>query len=79
MFVTVWRLLSILCGAPFQTRDWIWSSEIEVEVKLLPTVSRPVCRGVGLSSGAHGQIFALCLTIAGFLMAGALSDERAGL
>jgi hypothetical protein len=34
-------------------------------------VSRPVCRSVGLPSGAHDQILFFCLTIAGFLMWGA--------
>jgi hypothetical protein len=53
--------------------------EVEVEVNLRPTVSRPVCLGVGLPSGAHDQIFVVCLTIAGFLMCGTLSDERTGL
>jgi hypothetical protein len=37
---------------------------------------RPVCLGVGPPSGAHDQIFVFCLMIAGFLMKGALSDER---
>jgi hypothetical protein len=46
----------------------------EVEVNLRPTVSRPVCLGVGLPSGAHDQIFVFCLMIAGFLMCGTLSD-----
>jgi hypothetical protein len=41
----------------------------EVELNLLPTVSRPVYLGVGLPS-AHDQIFVYCLTIAGFLMWG---------
>jgi hypothetical protein len=50
--------------------------EVEVEVKLLLTVNQPVYLGVELPSGAHDQIFVLCLTIAGFLMWGALSDER---
>jgi hypothetical protein len=54
----------------------IFEVEVEVEVNLRPTISRPVCLGVRLSSGAHDQIFVFCLTIVGFLMWGALSDER---
>jgi hypothetical protein len=50
-----------------------------VEVKLRPTVSRPVCLGVGLSSGTHDKIFGFCLTLAGFCILGSLSDERIGL
>jgi hypothetical protein len=53
--------------------------EVEVEVNIRPTVNRPVCLGVGLPSGAHDQIFVFCLTIAGFLMCGTLSDKRTGL
>jgi hypothetical protein len=49
---------------------------MEVEANLRPTVSRPVCLGVGLPSGAHDQIFIFCPTVAGFLMWGTLSDER---
>jgi hypothetical protein len=55
------------------------SFEVEVEVNLRPTASWPVCLGVELPSGAHDQIFVFCLTIAGFLMWGTLSDERIGL
>jgi hypothetical protein len=47
---------------------------LEVEVKLRLMVSRPVCFGVRLSSGAHDQIFVFGLTIAGFLMWDAFSD-----
>jgi hypothetical protein len=53
--------------------------EVEVEVKLRPTVSRPVFLGVGLQFGAHDQTFVCHLTIAGLLMWVALSDERMGL
>jgi hypothetical protein len=52
---------------------------LEVEVNLRPTVSRPVCLGVGLPPGAHDQIFVFCLTIAGLLLWSALCDERMGL
>jgi hypothetical protein len=55
------------------------NAELEVAVNLRPKVSRPVCLGVGLPSGAHDQIFVFCLTIAGFLKWGILSDERMGL
>jgi hypothetical protein len=55
------------------------SLDISDEVNLRPTVSRPVCLGFWLPSGAQDQIFVFCLTIAGFLMCGILSDERMGL
>jgi hypothetical protein len=55
------------------------NSVVEAEVNTRPTVSRPVCLGAGLPSGAHDQIFVFFLTIAGFLMCGTLSDERTGL
>jgi hypothetical protein len=42
--------------------------QVEVEVELRPTLSRPVCHGVGLPSGAHDQIFGFCLC--GFLEVG---------
>jgi hypothetical protein len=43
-------------------------SKLKLKLNLRPTVSRPVCLGVGLPSGAHDQILVFCLTIAGFLM-----------
>jgi hypothetical protein len=43
-------------------------TKVEVEVNLQPTVSRPVCLDVGLSSEAHDQIFFTSLMIAGFLL-----------
>jgi hypothetical protein len=61
---------------------WLRTSievEVEVEVNLRPTVSRPVYLGVRLPSGAHDQSFIFHLTIAGFLMWGTLSDKRMGL
>jgi hypothetical protein len=53
--------------------------EAEAEVNLRPTVSRPVCLGVEITSGDHDQIIVFRLTIAGFLMWPTLSDERIGL
>jgi hypothetical protein len=49
---------------------------VEVEVKLRPTVSRPVCFAVGLPSGTYDVMFVSCLTITDFLMWSILSDER---
>jgi hypothetical protein len=51
----------------------------KVEFNLRPMVSRPVYLGVGLPSGAHDQIFVYCMTIAGFLMWGSMSDKKSGL
>jgi hypothetical protein len=74
------------CGIPkcprpsaTATPNKVTNSIVEVEVNLRSTVSWSVCLGVGFPSGAHNQIFFLSLTIAGFLMWGALSDERMGL
>jgi hypothetical protein len=53
--------------------------EVEVEVNLRPTISRPVCLGVGIPYGTHDQFSFISLTIAGFLIWGALSDEKMGL
>jgi hypothetical protein len=50
--------------------------DVEVEVNLRPTVSRPVFLGVGIPSGSHDQISFISLTIAGFLIRDTLSDER---
>jgi hypothetical protein len=49
-------------------------AQFEVEVELRPTVSRPVCLGVGLQSGTLTKF---CFPV--FLMMSALSDERKGL
>jgi hypothetical protein len=51
----------------------------EVEVNLQPTANRPVCLGVGLSSGAYDQIFVFHMTVVGFLMWGAIVDKKMGL
>jgi hypothetical protein len=56
-----------------------WLNWTEVEVTLRPTVSRPVCLGVGFPSGPHDKIFPFCLIIVDFLIWGTLSDERMGL
>jgi hypothetical protein len=55
------------------------SKKLKLKLKLRPTVSRSVCLGVGLPSGAQDLIFVFFPTIAGFLMWGTLSDERTGL
>jgi hypothetical protein len=52
---------------------------VEVEVKLRPTASRPVCLGVGLPTVTYDHIFLFCLTIVGFLMLSTLSDEKMGM
>jgi hypothetical protein len=54
-------------------------SQVKVKVILRPTVSRPVCLGVGIPSGASDQIFVFCLTVTGFLMRGTTSDEGTSL
>jgi hypothetical protein len=54
--------------------------EDEVEVMLQLTVRWAVNPGVGHSSGAHDQIlFFYCLIVVGFLMWGALSDDKMSL
>jgi hypothetical protein len=55
------------------------STKAEVEVNLLPTVSRPVCLRVELPSGTYDKIFLFFLTILGFLIWSTFSDERMGL
>jgi hypothetical protein len=52
---------------------------LKLKLNLRPTVSRPVCLGVGFVPGTKDQILVFCLTITSFLMWGALSDERTGL
>jgi hypothetical protein len=46
-----------------------------IEVRLGPTVNRPIHLGVGLPSGTHDHIL-FCIDNCGFLTCGALSDER---
>jgi hypothetical protein len=52
------------------------SFTVEVGVKLWPTVSQPMCLGVGLPFGTYDQIFLFCLIIVGFLMLSTLSDKK---
>jgi hypothetical protein len=65
----------------FLTHDPFWKIfevEAEVEVKLRPTFSRPVC----LVPGSHLEPttrFLFYLAIAEFMQWSALSDERMGL
>jgi hypothetical protein len=57
--------------------------EVEVEVNLLPTVSRPVCLGVRRPFGTRDQFFFLLeisfRQFAALLFCSALSDEKTGL
>jgi hypothetical protein len=78
---TTFRLLGLFLPSGEGGRHLLsWTTHVEdeeeEEVKLRQTVSRTVCRCVGLQSGTCDQIFLFCLTIAGFLMSSTLSDER---
>jgi hypothetical protein len=42
-----------------QMEEWMYKVEVEVEVNLRPTVSRPVCLGVRRPSGNFDQFFFL--------------------
>jgi hypothetical protein len=53
-------------------------SILKLKLKLILTVSQPVCLGVGLPSRTLDQIFVFCLTVANFLLWEALPDERTG-
>jgi hypothetical protein len=46
---------------------WYSELELKLKLKLLPTVSWPVCFGVRPPFGVHDQIFVFCLTVACFL------------
>jgi hypothetical protein len=50
--------------------------EVEIEVKLPPTISLPVCLGVGFPSVAHDQVFVFGFTIESFSLWSALSNEE---
>jgi hypothetical protein len=60
-------------------RATVMDVDVDVEVNLQPTVSRPVCLGVRCPSGTRDQFFFLLQTVAGLLFCSALSDERTSL
>jgi hypothetical protein len=56
-----------------------WTRSVQFSFMLRPTVSRPVCLGIKHPFRAYDQICINRMTIAFFLLWGALSDERTGL
>jgi hypothetical protein len=70
VFCSITSLLEICPLNDFWSSAQYLTYVQEIELHLPPTVSRQVCLGVWLASGAHDQIFVFCLTIAGFLMWG---------
>jgi hypothetical protein len=54
-----WAAAVLLPGenlpVPLWTENW-FALQVEVEIKFRPTVSRPVCHGVGHPCGNHDQI-----------------------
>jgi hypothetical protein len=55
-----------------------FEAEVEIEVNLRPTVSRPVCLVVGLPFGDYDQIFVSYLTIAFFAEEDIWTEEVLG-
>jgi hypothetical protein len=68
---------NVVVGQGHHTTEWVAvavMAQLKLKLKFIYDL-----RSVGRSSGAHDQIFIFCLTIAGLLMCGTLSDERTGL